>query len=139
MAGVATAGLLTWFAPLDWPGLDDRAARVVGWAFGIGGIGLAVWAIATLIRAKTTVRPDRAAQHLVTWGPFTRFRNPIYLADVMILLGMAEWTKSIWFVIAAGVFGVLVTWLAILPEERHLTAVFGDTYREYKARSRRWL
>ena len=60
-------------------------------------------------------------------------------ADVMILLGAAELSKNIWFVIGAAVFGVLVTVLAILPEERHLEARFGDAYRNYKQRSRRWL
>ena len=57
----------------------------------------------------------------------------------MILLGAAELTKNIWFVVCAALFAILVTVLAILPEERHLEARFGDDYREYKSRSRRWL
>ena len=57
----------------------------------------------------------------------------------MILLGLAELTKNVWFVIVAAVFVLLVTWLAILPEERHLEAKFGDEWRAYKARARRWL
>jgi protein-S-isoprenylcysteine O-methyltransferase Ste14 len=85
------------------------------------------------------VLPDAPATRLVTSGPFRRFRNPIYLGEVMILLGVAELTHNIWFVVAAAAFGVLVTWLAILPEERHLEAVFGEEYRAYKAASRRWL
>ncbi|MFT7577573.1 MAG: protein-S-isoprenylcysteine O-methyltransferase Ste14, partial [Alphaproteobacteria bacterium] len=72
-------------------------------------------------------------------GPFARLRNPIYVADVMILLGVAELTKNLWFVVGAAIFGVLVTYLAILPEERHLEFRFGDAYRDYKSRSRRWL
>ena len=42
-------------------------------------------------------------------------------------------------VIAAAVFAALVTWLAILPEERHLEKRFGDAYRYYKSKSRRWI
>ena len=79
------------------------------------------------------------ATTLVTSGPFRRFRNPIYLADCLILLGLAELTKNVWFVIGAVVFAVLVTWLAILPEERHLERRFGEAYLDYKAKSRRWL
>lgn len=97
------------------------------------------WAVWTLRQAKTTVMPNQAAEVLVTSGPYWRFRNPIYIADVMLLLGLAELTKNIWFAIGAAIFAVLVTWLAILPEERHLEARFGDDYREYKQRSRRWL
>jgi protein-S-isoprenylcysteine O-methyltransferase Ste14 len=85
------------------------------------------------------VRPDAAASVLVTSGPFQRFRNPIYIADVMLLLGIAEITKNVWFAVLAALFVPLVTWLAILPEERHLEARFGKAYLDYKARSRRWL
>ncbi len=125
--------------PLPWPGLDDRPARVIGWGLLIGGIALAVWAIATMMRAGAQVRPDRAATALVTHGPFRRFRNPIYLADTMLLLGLAEVTQNIWIAIFTPLFVIAITWLAILPEERHLEAKFGDAYRAYKAGSRRWL
>lgn len=135
LAAVAMARLL----PVSWPGVHDLPARVIGIGLGLSGLGLAGWAIQTLVKARTTVRPDRATSVLVTSGPFVRFRNPIYLADVLILLGLAELTKNIWLVIGAGLFAVLVTWLAILPEERHLEATFGDAYRAYKARSRRWV
>jgi protein-S-isoprenylcysteine O-methyltransferase Ste14 len=92
-----------------------------------------------LRRQGTTVLPDAGATALVTSGPYRRFRNPIYLADCLILLGIAELTKNIWFVIGAAVFAVLVTLLAILPEERHLERRFGAAYLDYKAGTRRWL
>jgi protein-S-isoprenylcysteine O-methyltransferase Ste14 len=100
---------------------------------------LLIAAIVTLRRHGTTVLPDVGATVLVTDGPFRRFRNPIYLADCLILLGLAELTKNVWFVIAAVVFAILVTWLAIRPEEAHLEARFGDAYLDYKAKTRRWL
>lgn len=125
--------------PLPWPGVDDQPARVIGWGFLIGGIALAVWAIVTMMRAGAQVRPDRGATALVTHGPFRRFRNPIYLADTMLLLGLAEVTQNIWIAILTPVFVIAVTWLAILPEERHLEAKYGEAYRAYKAGSRRWL
>ena len=139
LLGLMIAIYLGYAVPLPWPGLDDLAARIVGLGIGVGGIVLMAWAIWTMVRARTTLKPHEGADRLVTTGPFVRFRNPIYLADVMILLGIAELTKNIWFVIAAALFGVLVTWLAILPEERHLEARFGDDYRAYKQRSRRWI
>jgi len=85
------------------------------------------------------VLPHRGSDALVTSGPFARFRNPIYLGDTMVLLGLAELTKNVWLVAGAAGFVALVTWLAILPEERHLEARFGEAYRAYKAGSRRWL
>lgn len=139
VAVIAAAIALARLYPLAWPGMDDLGARAVGLAIGAGGVLLACWTVWTMHRAGTNIRPHRSADVLVTTGPFARLRNPIYLADVMLLLGAAELTKNIWFVVGAALFGILVTYLAILPEERHLEARFGDTYRDYKSRSRRWL
>lgn len=131
--------LLGEYAPLGWPGTNDRAARVIGIGFGVAGLALAIWSIVTLSRAGTTVMPHGKSSALVTAGPYARFRNPIYLGEVLMLLGLAELTKTIWFVAAALAFAVLVTILQILPEERHLKARFGDAYDNYKRRSRRWI
>jgi len=136
LAGAVLLGR-TW--PLPWPGLDDTAARVVGLGLGLSGVALLIASLVTLRRHGTTVLPDVGATALVMSGPFWRFRNPIYLADCLILLGLAEITKNIWFVAAAVAFAALVTWLAILPEERHLERRFGDAYLDYKAKTRRWL
>lgn len=128
-----------WGWPLAWPGLDDRPARIVGAAIGLAGLALGIWALLTFVRAGTQVRPDQQATVLVTHGPYRRWRNPMYLAEVMILLGLAELTHNVWFAIVAPLFAVAVTVLAIVPEERHLEARFGDAYRDYMERSRRWL
>jgi protein-S-isoprenylcysteine O-methyltransferase Ste14 len=125
--------------PLAWPGTDDAAAHAVGIGIGITGLLLFAWAAMTLRHHHTTILPDRGADHLVTDGPFRFRRNPIYISHVMILFSIAELTKNIWFVLLAFLYVVLVTWLAVIPEERHLEAKFGDAYRAYKATTRRWI
>ena len=134
---IAGAWGLQRFVPLSWPGTDDLTARIIGIGLGVAGIGLLVWSALTLRRARTTILPHAGASALVTDGPYRFRRNPIYLADMLILLGLAEMTKNVWLVLLTPVFGLLVTWLAILPEERHLEARFGDAYRVYKERTRR--
>jgi protein-S-isoprenylcysteine O-methyltransferase Ste14 len=124
--------------PLPWPGLDDLPARLVGYGLGAAGIALVVWSTITLYRAGTTFQPNRGADRLVTDGPFHWRRNPIYMGDMLILLGLAELTHNIWFVILTPVFAIAVLRLAILPEERHLEERFGQAYLEYKERTRRW-
>lgn len=136
---IAAAVLLGRFVPLDWPGIDDPPAHIIGYGFGLAGLALAAWAAFELWRAGTTLRPDVGASVLVTTGPFWRWRNPIYLGEVLFMLGLAEATHNVWFVVAAAAFGLLVTWLAILPEERHLEARFGEAWRAYKERSKRWI
>jgi len=139
VAVITAAVVLGRGAPLTWPGLDDSAAHYIGLGLGALGIVLLAFSILTMRAAGTTLRPHGGATALVTTGPYKRFRNPIYLADCLILFGIAEITKNVWFVIGAFVFGLLVTWLSILPEERYLERRFGRAYLDYKAISRRWI
>lgn len=136
---IAAACSLTELSPLPWPGLDDAPAHWVGVGFGVAGLLLIVFAVKALVEHRTTVLPNRASTALVTTGPYVRFRNPIYLGEVLLLFYGAEITKSIWFVAAALAFGVLVTVLQIIQEERHLEATFGGAYLDYKSRTRRWI
>lgn len=139
VAAIAAAIALAKAFPIAWPGMDDAPARFIGLGAGLTGILLLAWSANTLRRHRTTILPNKGADHLVTSGPYRFRRNPIYLADVLILLGLAELTKNVWLVGGAFLFALVVTWLAIIPEERHLEAKFGDAYRAYKERSRRWI
>ena len=139
VAAIAAALLASWLLPLPWPGLDDVPAHRLGLASERSRLALIALGVKALIQHGTTVRPDKTSTTLVTNGPYAWFRNPIYLGRVLLLFGGAEITKSIWFVAAGLAFGVLVTVLQILPEERHLEAQFGDVYLDYKSRTRRWI
>ncbi|MBU2583642.1 MAG: isoprenylcysteine carboxylmethyltransferase family protein [Alphaproteobacteria bacterium] len=139
VAMLTTAIALGNYLPLPWPGIDDMPARVIGIGLGALGVMLFIWAGYTLWRHDTTVMPHKGSTALATNGPFAWVRNPIYLGDALIFLGVGEFTKNIWFVILTPVFAALVTWLAILPEERYLEKKFGDAYRAYKEKTRRWI
>lgn len=135
--------VLAWVAqryyPLSWPGLNDMPAKVIGWGFVVAGFGIAGWALRTMLKGRAEIKPHAEATVLITEGPFRRFRNPMYVGYALILLGLADTSQNVWIAILTPVFVALVTWLAILPEERHLEAKFGDAYRAYKATSRRWI
>jgi protein-S-isoprenylcysteine O-methyltransferase Ste14 len=90
-------------------------------------------------RAGTTVRPDRGTDHLVTEGPFSFTRNPLYLAGTMLLLGVGLVSGIVWFLVLAILAAFAVEKLAIEREERHLKARFGETYVGYARRVRRWI
>ena len=124
--------------PLPWPGLDDLPARVIGYGLGAAGLALMVWGFLTLRRADTTVLPHKRVDRLVTDGAFSFRRNPIYMGEVLLFLGLAQVTGNVWMAIMAPLFAVGVLALAILPEERHLEARFGSAYLAYKERTRRW-
>lgn len=138
VAALAGAWLLGRYVPLPWPGLDDLPARIIGYGLGLAGLGLMLWAVVTMIGAHTNLAPHKAAGRLVTSGPFRIWRHPIYMGDALIILGLAQATGNIWFAIMTPVFAIAVYVLAILPEERHLEARFGEAYVAYKAGTRRW-
>jgi protein-S-isoprenylcysteine O-methyltransferase Ste14 len=136
--GFVAAALLGRLAPLPWPGLDDLPARIIGYGLGAAGVALVAWGLLTLRNAGTTMQPHKRVDRLVTHGAFRFRRNPIYMGEVLIFLGLAQVTGNIWFAIIAPAFALAVLVLAILPEERHLEARFGEAYLDYKARTRRW-
>lgn len=127
------------YVPIEWPGVDDLPAKVVGVSLGVSGCLLVAWAVVTLVRSNTTVMPHHGVSRLVTSGPYAWRRNPIYLGEMLMLLAAAGLTRNVWFILLTLVFGGLITWLAILPEERHLEAKFGDAWHAYADSTRRLL
>ncbi|MEO1043695.1 MAG: isoprenylcysteine carboxylmethyltransferase family protein [Pseudomonadota bacterium] len=100
---------------------------------------LDVWVLLIFMQHKTTIRPDRAASQLVTTGPFSVSRNPIYVANLALILGFGMATRNIWALPALTAVFLLIDRLAAAPEERHLAARFGRDYEDYRQRVRRWL
>ena len=140
VALVAVSILAQWLWPLPWIGspLADLLFAL-GWLMAAGAVALDIAAIRTLGRAKTTVMPHRASEHLVTTGPFALSRNPIYLGNTALMVGIGFIAGSLWFVLLAFVAAALTTLLAIRPEERHLAGRFGKRYRDYARKVRRWI
>jgi protein-S-isoprenylcysteine O-methyltransferase Ste14 len=137
-AALALAVVLGRTYPLAWPGLDDLAARIIGYGVGVAGAALVAWGVVTLRRAGTTIMPNQRAERLVTEGAFAFRRNPLYMGEVLMFLSLAEVTHNIWFAVLAPVLAVALYALAIRPEERHLETRFGQAYLDYKERTRRW-
>jgi protein-S-isoprenylcysteine O-methyltransferase Ste14 len=92
-------------------------------------------------RARTTFDPvkPRETSCLVTDGVFQFSRNPMYLGLLLLLIGWALWlgTVSPWLV--PPLFLIVVSVVYIVPEERALEELFGETYLAYRHRVRRWI
>lgn len=104
-----------------------------------GALALFTVSLLELRRHRTTIRPDRASTALVTRGPYSKSRNPIYLADAMIQVAAGVWLNNLWIVLLVFPTAVSVTLRVILREERHLAEKFGEAYEAYRARVPRWL
>jgi protein-S-isoprenylcysteine O-methyltransferase Ste14 len=113
--------------------------REIGGVVFLLGIALVIWASVTFKRIGTVINPSGVALHLADTGPYAYTRNPMYVAGVLAFLGAAVGYRSVWTLMLIPVIAVALDRLAIVPEERHLTARFGETYRAYCTRVRRWL
>jgi protein-S-isoprenylcysteine O-methyltransferase Ste14 len=90
-------------------------------------------------RAGTSVQGSKRSTTIVRTGPYRFSRNPIYLAFILLVLGLSVWLNTLWLFVtlvpAVGIIAVVV----IPREERFLERNFNDQYLSYKAQVRRWL
>ena len=109
----------------------------------LGGLALAI-ATAGIVgfhRARTTIDPrypERSCS-LVTGGIYRLSRNPMYLGLVLLLIAYCLYLGSLYALAVVAGFILSMNRLQIEAEERALEASFGDAYRRYKERVRRWL
>ena len=92
----------------------------------------------TFRKADTPVKPFEHATALITHGLFRFTRNPMYLGMLIILLGSAFFMGSLSPFLVIPVFFIIIQEGFVKHEEEFLEHIFGDVYREYKARVRRW-
>ena len=103
------------------------------------GFGVLLWAWALFRTSDTPTRPTAQATALVTSGPFRFSRNPMYLAIVVMLLGLAVWVGSLPMLLAPVGFFAVMSLVVIPYEERRLHETFGEAYLSFTQRVRRWI
>lgn len=139
---VATLGAIALHLLLPLPWFGSPFADIL-FAFGVivagAGAAFVISAVRAMRKAGTTVLPHKASARLVTGGVFALSRNPIYLGNSLILLGIGLISGIAWFLLAGVLAGSAIQVVAIGPEERHLDARFGKAFRDYKRQVRRWL
>ena len=123
--------------PIDGP---PPAFAVVGALVG-GALWLALDGAAMLFfrRAGTSMVPMNPTTALVTSGPYRFTRNPMYLGMAFLYIALALALGVIWALPFLPVVIAAVDRLVIAREEPYLEARFGEEYRAYKRRVRRWL
>ena len=121
------------------PFLPHGVARVLGWPLVGGGMALATWFIRTMRGADTTLEVNKPVSSLVQDGPFRYSRNPGYLSLAMIYAGIAILRNALLAIVLLPLLVVVTQRELIEREERYLERTFGEEYRAYKRRVRRWV
>ena len=117
----------------------ERVIRMVGWAEMAIALALNGWAIATFNRLQTSVIPRRRARTLAYEGPYKLTRNPMYLGFTVLYIGITFVANAFWPLVFLPEAIALTYLFAIRLEEAYLTREFGDAYRDYCSRVRRWI
>lgn len=117
-----------------WGLLSAAWLGLAGWLLVIGGAALAASAVAVAAEVDLE-RPDR----LVVTGPYRFSRNPMYVAWSAIYVGLSFVFDTAWPVVLLPPVLVVMHYVGVLREERHLEGRFGDEFRSYRARVRRYL
>ena len=103
-------------------------------------VALVLASIATFRKAETTILPaGRPTTAIVERGPYRLTRNPMYLSMAIAYLGVSMALNNLWAIVFLPAIVAIVDVFVIRREERYLTSKFGQTYRDYCSRVRRWL
>ena len=97
--------------------------------------------IVTFRKVETTVtplHPDKASS-LVTIGIYQYTRNPMYFGLLLILFSFGLYLQNLASMFVLPVYVWFISKYQIMPEEEALQKVFGDDYKNYQDRVRRWI
>jgi protein-S-isoprenylcysteine O-methyltransferase Ste14 len=129
---------LGWLVPLPFLPADLPA----GWSGALVfvlALALAIWAIATIVRAGSNVPTNRPTTTIVESGPYRFTRNPIYLGMFGGQIGLAIAFDNLWLLLMLAPFALVIRYGVVAREEAYLERTFGDPYSGYRLRVRRWL
>ena len=113
--------------------------QVIGLLFVVFGVGMSCFAAAIFQARETTKNPYGEPTAFVAQPPYTWTRNPMYLGLATTLFGLAIFFGSIAMLLAPAVFFAVIDRMVIPREEETMERLFGQDYRDYTYRVRRWL
>lgn len=134
---LAVGLLLDHFIPSPVVASDLRYA--LAGALIAAGVGVALLGARQLRRAGTNISVHLPATALVTDGIYAVTRNPLYLSLLLAYWGIGIASNGVWMLALSIPLILVIRFGVIAREERYLEGKFGDAYRRYKTRVRRWI
>jgi protein-S-isoprenylcysteine O-methyltransferase Ste14 len=139
LGSLVLATVLEAAVPLPVPGSHALARYVAGAALAACGVVMVAMGMRSFSAVGTNVPPTLPTTALVVDGIYARTRNPLYLGSTLIYLSLAVAAGSLWAILLVVPLLWVINVGVVAREERYLERKFGDAYRTYKARVRRWL
>jgi protein-S-isoprenylcysteine O-methyltransferase Ste14 len=137
LAALAVVFVLRWLLPL--PIFPPRVGLVPGLLLVVLGAAWIGWGRRTMVTAGTNVNPTKPTTTIVASGPFRYSRNPLYVGATTFFVGVTLASNTWWGFAALLILLPLMHFGVVLREERYLERKFGEPYRGYRSRVRRYL
>jgi protein-S-isoprenylcysteine O-methyltransferase Ste14 len=136
---LAAAAVLEAVVPLPLLTAHALARYLAGAALAACGVVIIAMGTRRFLAAGTNIPPTLPTTALVVDGIYRQTRNPLYLGTTLIYLGLGVAAGSLWAVVLVVPLLWVINVGVVAREERYLERKFGDAYRAYKARVRRWI
>ena len=137
------AAILMWIVSIygDYFGLSFKYNNAISLSVLIAGVLIIGVSIVTFRMAKTTTTPlyPDQASNLVTTGIYQYTRNPMYLGLLLILFSIGWYLQNLASMFVLPIYVWFISKYQIIPEEEALQKVFGQDYKNYQDRVRRWI
>ena len=118
--------------------MEGSPLRVLAYVLVAVAIVLTLAAVMAFRKHATTIIPHQTPSNLITTGIFARTRNPIYLADALILAAAVIYFGAWLSVLLVFAFVWWINVHFIQPEEARMREKFGETFLAYERNVRRW-
>jgi protein-S-isoprenylcysteine O-methyltransferase Ste14 len=122
LAPIAIAAVLT-RPHLEFEGIGEFAIELIAWMLFLAGACLRWWA--------TLFIGGRKIHELVTEGPYSMCRNPLYVGTLLMAFSVAVFLQSVTLLAAIVAVGGLYLWITVPIEERRLQALYGEQFKAY--------
>jgi protein-S-isoprenylcysteine O-methyltransferase Ste14 len=140
LAALLLGFVLDRLLPLPFPvPRIDPVLWIIGGSLILVGLALFAAGIRNFSRARTPVPTNEPTRALVATGIHGWTRNPIYLGMFLVYGGIGIAWRSPSILLLMLPLAIAIRYGVVAREEAYLERRFGDTYRDYKARVRRWV
>lgn len=111
-------------------------------------VGLSIIALGLLIRIWATKHigirilrkyKDRETLPLVVTGPYSLVRNPLYIGNILVIVGLCIFSELLWLTPIVLIYFFILYSLVVRYEEYKLSALFEREYEIYKQKIPRWI
>ncbi len=133
------AFLVVWIGDSFFLHRSTFLSDYVPWFIRLIILGLTLAAAMYLFRSgHVVVSHEQRPNSVVATGAFRYVRHPLYLASILTYLGLTVSTASLFsLALLVGIF-VFHNYIASY-EEKLLETKYGEDYRKYKMRTRKWM